>query len=205
MCLKRFVPRLKVFVFMGLAVSSLALTSDHALAYTRLTPQWYASLAQDEATKGQALFKTGDYLKAYQALTQAIAYVPTGTMTATWYNSLGLNYVAMGHLGLAAASFQTAIRLHPSNVVYYENLVRTYISDEKATERLKALSDYLSYNPVHGEAWFLLGLLYSALGDENGTQAAWEQHLLLTPRSAFKTKICTESPVTCQRVDKFKK
>ena len=195
---------LKVGFLLCLAFSMLDASVPSTLAYTRLTPQWYASLAQEEATKGQALFKTGDYLKAYQALSQAIAYVPTGTMTATWYNSLGLNYVAMGRLGLAAVSFQTAIRLHPSNVVYYENLVRTYISDDKATERLKALSDYLSYNPVHGEAWFLLGLLYSALGDENGTQAAWEQHLLLTPRSAFKSKICMESPITCQRVDKLK-
>ena len=168
-----------------------------AEAYTKLSPQWYASLAEEEARKGDSFHDEGQYLKAYEAYTQAIAYYPVGTVTATWYNNLGLNYVAMNQPALAAASFQTAIRLHSVNAVYYENLVRVYISDAQAKQRLKALLDYVAYNPPHADAWFLLGLFYNGLGDHRGMQTAWQQHLLLAPRSPFKAKICRESPEAC--------
>jgi tetratricopeptide (TPR) repeat protein len=167
-------------------------------AYTKLSPQWYASLADEEARKGDTFHDEGDYLKAYEAYTKAIGYYPVGMATASWYNNLGLNYVAMKQPALAAASFQTAIRLHPLNAVYYENLVRVYISDDQAKARLKALVDYVAYNPPHADAWFLLGLFYNALGDNRGMQTAWQQHLMLAPRSPFKAKICRESPQACE-------
>jgi tetratricopeptide (TPR) repeat protein len=168
-----------------------------AEAYTKLSPQWYASLAQEEARRGDALHEEGEYLRAYEAYTKAIGYCPVGTATASWYNNLGLNYVAMKQPALAAASFQTAIRLHPMNAVYYENLVRLYSSDDQAKVRLKALVDYVAYNPPHADAWFLLGLFYNALGDNRGMQTAWRQHLSLAPRSPFRAKICRESPEAC--------
>ena len=168
-----------------------------AAAYTKLSPQWYASLAQEEARKGDAFHEEGEYLRAYEAYTKAIGYCPVGTATASWYNNLGLNYVAMKQPALAAASFQTAIRLNPINAVYYENLVRLYISDDQAKVRLKALVDYVAYNPPHADAWFLLGLFYNALGDNRGMQTAWRQHLSLAPRSPFRAKICRESPEAC--------
>jgi tetratricopeptide (TPR) repeat protein len=167
-------------------------------AYTKLSPQWYASLAQEEGQKGHAFLQAGDYPHAYDAFRHAIEYTPVGTMTATWYNGLGLTYWAMQQPALAAASFQSALRLHPSNLVYYQNLIKLYQADTHAPEHLHTLVDYIAYNPVHAEAWFLLGLFYQALDNPAEMSNAWKQHLLLAPRSAFRPKICKESPKACQ-------
>jgi tetratricopeptide (TPR) repeat protein len=189
----RFLKILVIVVFLWIVCLPLL----PAEAYTKLSPQWYASLAQEEARKGDTFHDEGEYLMAYEAYTKAIGYCPVGTATASWYNNLGLNYVAMKQPALAAASFQTAIRLHPMNAVYYENLVRVYSSDDQAKVRLKTLVDYVAYNPPHADAWFLLGLFYNALGEERGMQTAWRQHLSLAPRSPFRAKICRESPEAC--------
>gem|GEM_PF-3610825 len=181
------------------------LTISKAHAYTYIDPHLYANNAQKEGQLGQVLLYEGNYLGAFNALSKAIRFAPTGSQSATHYNNLGLVYLGMKEPALAAASFQTAIRLHPVSAVYYENLSRAWLVDAEAPKRLKALSDYLEYNPQHADAWFLLGVFYKAFGDKDGTQASWEQHLLLAPRSPFEKKICRESPKTCQKLDALKK
>jgi tetratricopeptide (TPR) repeat protein len=175
------------------------------LAYTKLTPHWYASQAQQEGQRAEVLLRQHRYLEAYNAASIAIRYAPTGTMAASHYNTLGLVYLGMNETALAAASFEYAIRLQPTHAMYYENLVRAWLSDGNTVQKVKALSDYLTYNPFHADAWYLLGVFYHTIEDADGAQAAWEQHLLLAPRSPFETRICERSPRTCQKLQELKR
>lgn len=179
---------------LGLCHGGIAI---HAQAYTRLTPHWYATNAQDENEKGLRHLAQHETLEAYHAFSKAIRYRPTGSEAASFYNNLGLCYLQMEKFPLAASSFQYAIRLQPESALYHQHLVRSWLMTPNPTLHLKQLSDYLNFNPQHAEGWYLLGLLYQGLGDTAGQQAAWQQHLLLAPRSPFQKQICQQWPAWC--------
>jgi tetratricopeptide (TPR) repeat protein len=204
-------PRLKNVILKQACLGALLclntgmLNSVPVQAYTKLTPHWYANQAQAEGQRAEVLLRQHRYLEAYNAASIAIRYLPTGTMAASHYNTLGFCYLGMKEPALAAASFEYAIRLHPTHAIYYENLVRAWMSDAHTAQKVKALSDYLRYNPPHADAWYLLGVFYHTIGDADGAQAAWEQHLLLAPRSPFEALICERSPHTCHKLKELKR
>jgi tetratricopeptide (TPR) repeat protein len=168
-------------------------------AYTQLNAHYYVSNAAVIANQAELSLAAGQFEKARRLLTDAIAYCPNQPVTATFYSRLARAYFGLGHKELAFASLMHAIRLQPTFVVYYQELVQAWVQTGTAGQAKLDVAAYLRVNPEEGHVWFLLGLLYQATAEETAMRTAWEQHLRLNPRSPFRLEICQHSSVCVGR------
>ena len=178
------------FVFGLILCFSGALLAN---AYTPLNAHYYVSNAAMIANQAELALSAGQYEKARVLLSDAIRYCPNQPATATFYSRLARAYFGLGHRELAFASLMQAIRLQPTFAVYYQELVQAYLQTGTIAQAKLDVAAYLRSNPEEGHVWFLLGLLYQATAEETAMTTAWEQHLRLNPRSAFRTEICQHS------------
>ncbi|MFM7389612.1 MAG: tetratricopeptide repeat protein [Vampirovibrionales bacterium] len=153
----------------------------------------YSSNSQTWMHRGQQHLAEGRYAFARDATMQALRYVPFAEASAPLYQQLAWAYVGLGESSLAVASLQTAVRLTPSNTVYYQNMVDIWKQQGQVGLVRQQLAEVLRYESEQGDGWFLLGLLYLVEDQAEATTTAWQQHLLLHPRSGHRLFICRYS------------
>lgn len=133
--------------------------------------------------RAQMWMEIGQYPAAIKELQIAIQLKPSGAFLATLYNNLGLAYRKLGNTALAVVSFQKAIDLQPGYGLYYDNLARTYQQAGTLDTAITQLRQSVSVNADAPQSWYLLGKLYTELGDTDAARVAFETYLQQAPHS----------------------
>lgn len=107
------------------------------------------------------------YLAAIQEFKIAIALCHDSTASATFYNNLGMSYMAIGRYSLAEECFIKSIEISPNFIEYYKNLVKTYKLRNSLKEISAKYEEKIGTNNFSPELLIILGLIYKELNRKN--------------------------------------
>lgn len=133
--------------------------------------------------KAQQWVEFGQPAQAIGEYQAAIKLKPATGMTAVLYNNLGLTWLKLKQVDQAIVAFQEALELSPQNHQLYENLVKAYQQGNRAEDATNQLVDQLTRNSSDDQAWYLLGLLYESLSYKAYAEEAYQNVVLLAPKS----------------------
>jgi tetratricopeptide (TPR) repeat protein len=132
---------------------------------------------------GQTWLSVGQIEAAILEFQIAIRLKPTTSMSAALYNDLGLAYLLAREFPKGIVSLQQAIALNPNFSLYYEHLAEAYQKSGGLQTAIQQLEFTTTQNPDDVQAWYLLGMLYRAAGDQSGSQRALQMFVKMAPHS----------------------
>lgn len=103
-----------------------------------------------------------NYLEAIQEFSLAIGLNPNTQATAVYYNNLGETYLKLGYPKEAQKCFEESIKINCLSLLYYQNLVASFKTQNLVTKKIKV---YEAKNSKNSLNMVVLGLLYAANGD----------------------------------------
>lgn len=103
-----------------------------------------------------------NYYEAIQEFSLAILLQPKTQATAVYYNNLGETYMKIGSFREAQGCFEKAIKQYNLNFLYYQNLVKSFKSQNIVASKI-SLYESLEYK--NSLNMVMLGLLYVECGD----------------------------------------
>lgn len=104
----------------------------------------------------------GNYFLAVQEFSLAIALNPGTQATAVYYNNLGETYMKIGYYPEAQRCFENSITQYSLNLLYYQNLVKSFKAQNIVGSKIKYYSAKAEKESL---SMITLGLLYVANGD----------------------------------------
>ncbi len=146
------------------------------------------SVAQPYVDRGEAAFRTGNYVGAVQAMRHAVVDDPQNGLITLM---LGQALFATGSFEEAAGATQAAMRQIPKEqwgviIAHYEEL---YGQRKDYTDQLHALEKAIKGRPAEPALRFLLGFHYAYLGFVTESVDQLEAGLKLAPRDEMARQL----------------
>jgi tetratricopeptide (TPR) repeat protein len=132
--------------------------------------------------RGMEYLSQGYPLHAINEFKLAIMLNPNATMSASLYNNLGQAYEVVKEYDLAIMSYQHAIKINPEFALYYKNLVQAYHNKKALRDAIKHYEQIVKENPQDAQAYFILGLVYKKLNNNEKSISAFNTFINLEPR-----------------------
>jgi tetratricopeptide (TPR) repeat protein len=129
---------------------------------------------------GIAYFRKGDYAKAVEYYTQAIAKMPE---RASFYGDLALVYKKQGKWDLALRELGKAIERAPQDPLFRTNRAKVYLATGKSDEAEREFKEALRIDPAFIYALYELGLVYHGAGRTEEAKKYWDELMRLHPAS----------------------
>lgn len=129
-------------------------------------PDTYKIDAQKNAinhnNRGINAMSEESYYEAIQEFSLAILLNPNTQATSVYYNNLGEAYMKIGSYRDAQGCFEKAIKQYSLNLLYYQNLVKSFKAQNIIKPKIKYYASKKDKNPMN---MVMLGLLYVNNGD----------------------------------------
>ncbi len=101
--------------------------------------------------------------------------------TATYWNSLGVEYSKSGSYEYAIDAYKRVIRINPDYGHVYYNLGATYIKLGMYKQSIERLKQAIRINPDYAEVHYNLGIAYSKSGMHKDAVEAYKQAISIDP------------------------
>ncbi len=137
--------------------------------------------AVEHSEKGVMHFRNGYYKAAITEFKTAILLNPNSSVTASFYNNLGLVYMKIDEYEWAIDSFENAAKINPNFISYYLNILKAIKRSGKINAFLEKQENIRKENPNNSASWLLCGLIYKDFGENKKAKEYLKQFCFLEP------------------------
>ncbi|HWC00225.1 MAG TPA: tetratricopeptide repeat protein, partial [Bryobacteraceae bacterium] len=137
---------------------------------------WFG-MAENPLAQAARFLQRGDVAAAERS----IAALPGWELQADALHLLGLARLQQNRLDEAQGLLERALHFHPGHPHVLLNLARLFLRRGRQGDAAAALEAALQADPRLAEAWYELGALRFAAGDNHGAEDAFRQVLALEP------------------------